>query len=219
MRRHGTLRRYNEGKCRCDLCCDAKSVYTANRKRKIAYGQWEPYTDAELIRAHVTDLVARGMAYSHIAALAGVSKECVTTLVYGSARRGRPPSSRLLSDRAAAILAVTFDLDALPDRARVDATGTRRRAQALAVLGHSIKWQAGQLGRSCSNYHDVTEASKVFVITARQVRDLYAEWAMRPPPESHGAKVARTYALRKGWVSPFAWDDIDDPAAKPVGVA
>lgn len=189
--------------------------YKAARARSIAYGRWQPYMDAGPVRGHVAALAARGMSYNQIAAAAGVSRDCVRSLVVGRPHKGLPPTPRLLTAKGQAILAVQFDLDAMSDRALIDAAGTRRRAQALAAMGHSIRWQARQLGRTVNNYHDVVSADLVHVSTARQVRDLYDQWSMTPPELTPAVKTAKTFAAKNGWLPPLAWDDdlIDIPDA------
>lgn len=210
--RHGTMRRYNAYQCRCALCRAAKSRYDVNRRRLMAYGRWSAYGDAGLVRAHVAGLTARGLSATAIADLAGVHVDCVLRVIGEEHVRGP------LDINARSLLAVSFDLDAIPDRVLVDATGTRRRVQALVALGYSLSAQCAVLGRTVNNYYKVTRKPKVFAETARAVRDLYRELEMTPAPPSHGAVLARRHAARNGWLPPLAWDDIDDPREKPKGL-
>ncbi|MEV7014129.1 hypothetical protein [Streptosporangium sp. NPDC051022] len=200
-RAHGTLARYHVDKCRCELCCARKSSYHTGRTRQIAYGRWQPYAAPESARAHVAYLIGYGLSINTIADMAGVDHECVSDLMSDAHERGLLPAS------AEALLSVRFDLDLVPGRSFIDAAGTRRRVQALATLGHSVKSQATALGRLANNFNDVVTQVRVFAYTARQVRDLYDEWSSNPPPDTHGAKVARTLAARKKWLPPAAWDD------------
>lgn len=210
--RHGSTRRYHFYRCRCSACRDAKSRYNANRTRLIAYGRWRTYTDPSPAREHVSRLMARGLSMTAVADMAGVAHDCVLDLMAGTHKRG------LYVVNAAALLSVSFDLDVIPDRVLVDATGTRRRVQALATLGYSLSAQSARLGRTVNNYYKVLRKPRVFAETARAVRDLYSELSMTPAPPSHGATLARGMAARNGWVSPLAWDDIDNPDARPQGV-
>lgn len=198
--RHGR-RRYNAYRCRCTRCRTAESRYDTNRTRLIAYGRWAAYSDAEPVLAHVQALMARGLTPTAISDLAGVNPDCVTRVLAGNHIRGP------LTINAQCILAVTFDLDALPDRTHVDAAGTRRRVQALMALGYSMSVQAAHLGKTVSNFYKVLRNPKVFASTARAVRDLYNALSMTPAPLSHGAKLARSMAARNGWPTPVAWDD------------
>jgi hypothetical protein len=107
---------------------------------------------------------------------------------------------------------------------RTDATGTRRRLQALMRCGYSLPLLAGRLGCSRQELRlKLHERGSVTAATARAVAALYDELWDRPPPESsHYEKVAasrtRNYARNRGYPLPLAWDDdtIDDPAAQPA---
>jgi hypothetical protein len=203
--KHGTKKR----NCRCSSCRTAKNRYKANRNRLIAYGRWSSYRDPEAVRAHVAGLMARGLSKYAIAGLAGVSDACVADLMAGGHVRG------LLAISADCLLAVTFDLDAIPGRASVDAAGTRRRVQALIALGYSLSDQAAQLGRSVNNYYRVPRRLRVSAETARAVRDLYDRLSETAAPPSSGATMARSMAARNDWPPPAGWDDdlIDLPDA------
>lgn len=187
----------------------AKNRYKANRNRMIAYGLWSSYADAEVVRAHVAGLMARGLSRYAIADLAGVSPACVAGLMAGGHVRGP------YAITAKSLLAVTFDLDAIPGRASVDAAGTRRRVQALIAIGYSLSDQAAQLGRSVTNYYKVARNPRVSAETARAVRDLYDRLSETAAPPSSGATMARSMAARHGWPPPAGWDDdlIDLPDA------
>ena len=105
-----------------------------------------------------------------------------------------------------------------------DATGTRRRIQALMRCGWSMSLLATRLGQP----RQVLRAKlhvrgRVTPATAAAVRALYDELWDRPPPagtrfERRAATMARRYATERGWVPPLAWDEdaIDDPAAVPA---
>lgn len=97
---------------------------------------------------------------------------------------------------------------------KVDATGTRRRIQALAAIGWPLQVQSVRLGWKRSTTYAVASRSWVWPETAEKVRGLYDELSMIPGPSKRVAGEAR----RKGWPVPLAWDDasIDDPAASPA---
>lgn len=99
----------------------------------------------------------------------------------------------------------------------VDATGTRRRLQALAAIGWPFRALADPLG-----YRDPTavarlahpSTARVNARTAAAVTTLYDRLSMTPGPSSH----TRGRAIRAGWAPPLAWDsdaDLDDPGAAP----
>jgi hypothetical protein len=187
----------------------AKSRYDTNRTRLMAYGRWNSYSDPGLVRAHIEGLMARGLSMTAIAVMAGVSHDCVLDLMAGVHRRGPYVAN------AEALLAVSFTLDAIPDRVMIDGAGTRRRIQALMAIGYSLNEQAGRLGRTVNNYYKVPRKPRVFAGTARAVRDLYDELAMSPAPPSRGATMARSMAAHNDWTPPAGWDDdlIDLPDA------
>ena len=110
---------------------------------------------------------------------------------------------------------------ACPTTAAVPATGTGRRLQALAFMGHSVPALAGRLGvpeRSVRRLQ-AGKAALVPLPLARAVSALYnALWDV-------GGQSAASVrmARRQGWCPPLAWDDnpsdphwIDDPAAAPA---
>jgi hypothetical protein len=96
-----------------------------------------------------------------------------------------------------------------------DATGSRRRLQALAAIGWSsleVKEASGVsngfLSAVRAGHHETLRP-----FFADKIAEAYDSLSMRVGPSTR----ARNLAQRKGWVPPLAWDDdeIDDPAAKP----
>lgn len=106
----------------------------------------------------------------------------------------------------------------------VDATGTRRRLQALAYmgwtqaeLGERLGWTQQNVsalihGRSGTGY---TPSTRVRLDTAKAVAAIYDDLCMKQGRSNR----TRADAVRRGWVSALAWDDIDDVGAKPSPVA
>lgn len=98
---------------------------------------------------------------------------------------------------------------------RVDATGTRRRIQALMRLGWSTPELARQGG--WSNERDVQNLlyarQFVFRETAQRVADLYERLSGTLGPSAY----TRDRAERSRYAPPLAWDEgsIDDPHAEP----
>lgn len=98
----------------------------------------------------------------------------------------------------------------------IDATGTIRRLQAMAAVGHS-QWDIGaQLNLSGERISQLMRGRHklVFPKTAQAVAKLHRRWAMTPST-GRGAVQVRNYAARQGWVSAIFWDNIDDPACRP----
>lgn len=108
---------------------------------------------------------------------------------------------------------------------RVDATGTRRRIQALYAIGYREDDLARRLGytqpkqvfaeRVCviPFMHNSDSRRRVYTSTAAKVTALYEALRNEPGPSEH----LRQRARRFGWYRPDEWDraDIDDPASTP----
>ena len=103
-----------------------------------------------------------------------------------------------------------------------DATGTRRRIQAMMFIGLPLAHLAGQLGMSTEGLRQkMSQYQKVTPATAAKVAALSREMHCRPlpertPRERRSADRTRAYARRMGWVPLAAWDEIDNPDACPV---
>ncbi len=227
MKGHGTTAMYSHGGCRCDPCRAAESAMRRQRRRKIAYDQWKPYEDAAPARDHVRWLQAQKIPWPAVAARAGVPRDTVNSLLYG--RGGKPPTMRIRPATAAALLAVRPDPGMIPPAVSVDATGCRRRLQALIAIGHTTPRLADRLGRNTDHLHHVVsgKAPRVSTATDAAVRVLYDEWWDKPPAGGSpwarsAASQARVRAAREGWPPPAAWDDspgphcIDTPKARPA---
>lgn len=219
-RPHGYARYQLDG-CRCYICGYARSQYDDNRNRAIAYGTWRPFVDAEPIRIHIRHLRSCGMGLRVIATAANIDRKRLQALLNGRPERGTPPQKQVRPALAAAVLAVEPTLDNLGGSTVIDATGTRRRLQALGARGWPQHHLAVRLGMTDSNYGVSLDRARVIVRTARAVRSLYDElW--RLDPREHGVDEraynrARNHAVDSQWAPVGAWDDdsLDDPAAFP----
>jgi hypothetical protein len=107
----------------------------------------------------------------------------------------------------------------------VDATGTRRRLQALTALGWGWKRLSRHLDVSVQLVARwaTADLSHVRPDTAAAVTAVYDRLSMHFPPETNmgersEATRARRRASRNGWPPPLAWDNIDDPDAAARGV-
>lgn len=94
---------------------------------------------------------------------------------------------------------------------KVDATGTHRRIQALMVNGWSLDQIMERAGYRKSGNWIKYDATTLHVNTAAKIAEVYNELWDKPGP----SKWTRTYAERRHFLPPLAWDDdtIDDPAA------
>ena len=101
----------------------------------------------------------------------------------------------------------------------VDATGTRRRLEALAALGWSsvdIGTRMGYPAKSCRsliNQWRHPRSGKVHRSTAEKVDRVFEQLSGTPGPSTR----IRVHAGQSGWAPPLAWEEgaIDDPKARP----
>lgn len=223
---HGTKTAYVLDKCRCRPCINAQVAGEAKRRKAKAFGRYEERVDSAPVRAHIIALGKYGIGLKRLAKLAGVSNSTLGNVVYGRTERGEGPQKRLERRTAEKILTVKPGMELIADGARVDATGTHRRLQALVAIGYSISSLGRRLGITVSNMDGpMGGTAEVTAETARKVRALYEElWATPVVADEWHAKSAgqraRNLAKRRGWAPPMAWDDdtIDDPSAKPEGI-
>lgn len=222
---HGTYARSVHCKPLCGPCEQARRDYARNRARLIAYGQWNPWVDAEPVRLHVKEIQAAGIGLPHLAIVSGVGQATLNRLIYGEPGCSRPPTRKMRPWVAEQILAVTTASGALAGRVRVDATGTRRRLQALVSLGWTLEQLGKGIGASASAVYRALQSETVKAARASSVADLYERlWDKRPilvtTNDKSNATRARRLAAARGWAPPMAWDDdtIDDPNAEPEGV-
>ncbi|MEU8469527.1 hypothetical protein AB0F30_16660 [Streptomyces sp. NPDC029006] len=141
-------------------------------------------------------------------------------VLYGRGEYG--PGEVVRRETAALVLAYWPTLADYPDTARIDPTGTRRRVEALSVLGWSRAWMARQIGMGEVAFKKAVRKERVTARLARQVAGLYDAWWNHDPAEhgvsANAAARVRADAFRSGYHGPLAWDDdtIDDPQAMPV---
>jgi len=187
-----------------------RAAWARRRRRLNAYQQWAPFVDPAPARAHVAALRESGLSLASIAVMAGEHWSSLSTLTQPNNHQYQ---QLIRPAREAAILAVRFDLDLVPDGRWVSAIGTRRRIQALSSMGWSQHWIADQLGVSVQavGSYRTPKRAKVCVGTAKTIRDLYEERCMTTGP----CRKAAAWAKSRGWAPPLAWDNIDDPAEQP----
>jgi hypothetical protein len=218
---HGSLSAAKHHRCPCEKCREAERDYEKSRYRQMAYGTWQPFVDAQPARDHIRRLQAAGVGWQRVARAAGLQSSTVERLLYGRPAEGERPSSRIRPETAAKILAVRPGASLLADGARIDATGTHRRLEALAAVGYTSVYLAAQLGLAHTYISKLRQHRTVYLRTARAVTELYGRLA-GVDPTSVGispisAHRARLAAARAGWLPPQKWDgDIDDPKADPL---
>jgi hypothetical protein len=218
-RPHGYARYKLDG-CRCYTCCFAVSEYNAARDRAIAYGTWQPWTDAAPVREHLLRLRECGLGTRRVAELADIDRKRLQAILTGRPERGTGPQAKCRPALTIAVLAIEPTLDNLAPSALISSVGTLRRLQALIAIGWPQAQLAARLGQTAANFSALMRRNTVTVRLTRAVRRLYdALWDA--DPLAHGVTAqavsrARNAAAAAGWPPPAAWDDelIDDPTAR-----
>ncbi|RLU79260.1 hypothetical protein CTZ27_37080 [Streptomyces griseocarneus] len=193
--------------------------YNRRMRRQQAYGRWQALVDAGPVRDHVNLLRASGLGNRRIAELAGITPSVLSRLLYSMS--GKPPLTKVQRSTADKLLAIRPSPALLADNALVDATGTRRRIQALTARGWTHRALAPHLDVDPLFVGDLTRQDHVTARHARSVAAVYNQlWDADPTAHGvlrHSAQRARNLAARHGWPPPMAWDDdtIDDPSAHP----
>lgn len=217
---HRTLYCVKQFDCRRPECRERVRAYTRNRYRRVGYGTWQPLVDADPARQHIAALRAAGISTNVIADTAGVSRATLARIVYGQPA-GRP-TGKIRKESSDALLAVRAEHCRPTDGSRIDATGTRRRIQALVTAGWSFTALSEHVGIHARPLGDLARAAHVNVGTARKIEAAYRKLAERAPSDhgvhSQAQAVAKNLARRNGWRDPLWWDDmghIDDPDFDP----
>lgn len=196
---HGTATQYRRG-CRCGPCRYGQA--DARRRSR-------PHGDPEVVRAHVRMLSAAGIGYRRTAELAGVTMRTVFRIVYNGTR----PTAETVDK----ILAV--QPTAPPAQRWIPALGTRRRLQALRAIGWSNLHLSKRLNMSelSASQLAMGRRDSVMRATARAIAAMYADLSERQAPMSAGEARNRTFAQRRSWFPPIAWEPelLDDPDALP----
>lgn len=188
--------------------------YDAVLNRQAATeGYGRGYRDSEKVHAHLASLREAGLGYKRIGELSGVDRRTIQRIVKSDTVSGRVEAKLLSVDVPA-----QPHLVSLPS-AKIDATGTRRRLQALAAIGYHYEGLADRLGMDHSNIWRLATGYKplVYARVAREVDELFQKLQLTPAPPSQGAMKAINRAKKNGWPLPLSWDEdsIDNPNATP----
>jgi hypothetical protein len=170
----------------------------------------EHLVDADPLRDHVAALMAAGMSFKAIALAAGWSSR--NSLAESIMHK------RVQRRTLARVLAVRLDSDNRRD-AYTDATGSRRRLQALAVNGWPSRSLATQLGhKHPATIQDIAKGKTLTIRlrTKDAIVALFDELWDQPGPAPRTAAIAK----ERGWLPALAWDDdmIDRPEYQPADV-
>lgn len=190
---------------RCTRTVDAK-----RRKYMLCRTHWEVAAlpcqriDAGPTRAHVQALLALRWSFAAIADRSGVSRTAV---------RETRTVTKVQRSTEAAILALPLVRYA-GKNVLVDATGTRRRIEALAYLGHPLISYELRVGRCRGRVGKAVATGWVSAYIADGVEQVYRELENTIGPSD----LSRKRAQKRGFVGPAAWDgrDMDDPKAVPL---
>ncbi|WP_246080803.1 helix-turn-helix domain containing protein [Modestobacter altitudinis] len=213
---HGTRTAYVKDRCRCTDCTAANTTASCLANRERSYGRWQPYVDAHPVHEHIAALRAAGIGVERIAHLADMALSHIRELADPGLGDG-PGTRRVRPATAARILSIGIDDANRAPHSRIDATGTRRRLQALIATGWALDLLANRLGRRPTSLERSMTSPSVTTRTAKDVAELYERLENTPPPRRTGEQqaatdAARTHAAAQGWQPPLAWDDIDrDP--------
>lgn len=195
---HGTVGGYSCG-CRCDDCRDVRTRNLKGRDHRC-YREGDP---RPLAIEHVRRLLRYGETEGSIARLTGVDPATVRMATEGRLRT-RPAAWLLLACP-------------MPPWTGV---GISRRIRGLVALGWTQVAISEQSGIHVArlNRLALTPPSFCFPRVAEAVIAATRALALRVPPDDRRSRYARSVAARNGWHPLLAWDDIDDPEAKPKGV-
>ncbi|MFD5678394.1 hypothetical protein, partial [Streptomyces sp. NPDC127040] len=202
---HGERRCYLRG-CRQPECCQANYQYMSRIRLDHDRGQRRRTTTTRS-RAHIHALIKAGWTQAQICRATGLPHRTISAIT-----RGLYPQCNRGIEQQILALPITAAPNDLRD---IDATGSRRRLQALAVMGHTGVDVAAQAGmhRDALNRIRRGELATVRKETAEKISRAYRHLSRRAGTSTR----TRYLAAAQGWHGPLAWDDstIDDPAAQP----
>lgn len=207
--KHGTLTAYAKHGCLCEPCRTA-AARASKAWRRDNYLGIVKLVDAQPLKDHVAMLMAEGMSFKAIALTAGWSSR--NALADAITRR------RVMPRTLARVLAVRADSDNRRD-AYVDATGSARRLQALAINGWPSRNLAKRLGHKdpATIQHIANGVTPTIRLrTKDDIRGLFDELWDQAGPSKRTADIAKA----RGWLPALAWDDdlIDRPDYQPADV-
>ncbi|AWY07530.1 helix-turn-helix DNA binding domain protein [Streptomyces phage LazerLemon] len=182
----------------------------------------------EPVRDHLWKLhFVYGMSCAQLAKKCTLSEGSISEIIAGERRGDHGQIYRIkeiFRENAESVMAIEPEVPTDRGGARVNAIGTTRRIQGLAAEGFPIRWVGNQIGTTSQTFYLTAWGKRemVYYSTAWKIKTLYEKLENDLHPEAHGidpgkAALARTYALRNGFVRPifWDWDTIDDPDGFP----
>lgn len=211
---HGTYARGNGSPgrrppCPCPPCRETK-LKTRKRLNVARQLGRAARVDAAPARQHLRKLRIT-MSWSQIQTATGCDDRGLQLLINGQ----RTEINRTTQDK---ILAVAPGAEPSPGM-YIDATGPRRRLQALSALGYSGREIALRIATAEARIQKITSGSQPTVRygLARRINALYDELSETPAPAGRSRTRVLRHALAHHFAPPSAWDDdtIDSPDALP----
>jgi hypothetical protein len=157
---------------------------------------------------HIKYLRANGMSLPAIAAAAGISRpRSLWEVSAGRRKQG------ILATTETRVLAVRLQQTVVP------ALGVQRRVQALAALGYTTGQIAAEARiEKCVIDRALRGVGKTMQFSnGEPVVQAFNRLQMTPATGPQAVRQ-RNYAKKARWAPPLAWDHIDDPKARPVGM-
>ncbi|UTN91878.1 helix-turn-helix DNA binding domain protein [Streptomyces phage Stuff] len=210
---------------------------TAKTPEQLARAKYTAYlretgratkVDVAPVRAYLRKLhYVYGMSARMISSRCTLSEGSISEIINGERRGdyGQIYTIReIYRENAESVMSVEPEIPTDRGGARVNAIGTTRRIQGLAAEGFPIRWVGNQIGTTSQTFYLTAWGQRevVYFSTAWKIKSLYEKLENDLHPEFHGidagkAKLARTYAERKGYVRPifWDWDTIDEPDGFP----
>ena len=219
---HNKLTCVKHYQCKLPECVERYRAYQRDRYHGRVAGTWQPLEDAEPVRQHILTLHAAGFTNVRISELTRLPFETVIgfTRTYGNSGYRKARKRRCTREVAARILALD---PATAKPGITDATGTRRRLQALVAAGWPMEHLGPRISLSCRTVRALIRQERVYGRTAEAVVQLFDE-LKNARPERRGvtrasAARSRTYAKARNWPTIGYWatrmDVIDDPDFVP----
>ncbi|MFI8206843.1 hypothetical protein [Streptomyces sp. NPDC085937] len=211
---HGTYARGNGSPgrrppCPCPPCREAK-LKTRKRLNVARQLGRAARVDATAAREHLHKLRVT-MSWSQIQATTGCDDRGLQLLISGQ----RTEINRTTQDK---ILAVAPGAEPSPGM-YIDATGPRRRLQALSAIGYSGRQIAQRIGTAEARIQKIASGVQPTVRygLVRRINSLYDQLSQTPAPAGRSRTRVIRHALDNHYAPPGTWDDdtIDDPNAHP----
>lgn len=205
---HGTDNAYTHDYCRCTPCREAHNKAARDRRRQQAYGRYTKNKRPTLKTLnHINQLRSQGITLRQIHEHTGVAMVTLGRITLGKTNLVQAATeTRILNYKPTP--------EQASPHATTNATGTRRRLQALQYNGWDQDTLAQKLGSQRSHVWKLShERVNVTVNLAKRVQDLYDEIWNQYPESSKGSNLARSISRRNGWLPPLCWDEdnIDNP--------